>query len=378
MIVDRGTSKTTIIILVAIIIVLVGILVVSIFQKDKRTETKNTSNPELNIGEKLEDKVEKDISVVPTMQDKISENSTWCGTFQLVWNDMQNNLIDGDVEFSESNEMVTNLNKQKFTENSISQDYYYKKWGKMTLDLKKEIEDGIKKKFNEKSDILDLFNWPKENEKPEDEYLFYSMLRRNFEFENEFSKLGENKFGNSENVEYFGINNETDEVVRNQVEVLYYNDENDFAVVLYTKQGDNVMLVRNPKGTNFDEIYENSNKKADKYKGNRNFGEEDTLSVPNLNLDILKEYSELENIPFKTKDGNEVVISQAFQTIKMTLDNKGGSIKSEAGMAIKETAFIDKEEPRDFNFNDEFAIFLLTDTNEPYFAANIKNMEFFK
>ena len=71
MIVDRGTSKTTIIILVAIIIVLVGILVVSIFQKDKRTETKNTSNPELNIGEKLEDKVEKDISVVPTMQDKI-------------------------------------------------------------------------------------------------------------------------------------------------------------------------------------------------------------------------------------------------------------------------------------------------------------------
>ena len=378
MIVDRGTSKTTIIILVAIIIVLVGILVVSIFQKDKRTETKNTSNPELNIGEKLEDKVEKDISVVPTMQDKISENSTWCGTFQLVWNDMQNNLIDGDVEFSESNEMVTNLNKQKFTENSISQDYYYKKWGKMTLDLKKEIEDGIKKKFNEKSDILDLFNWPKENEKPEDEYLFYSMLRRNFEFENEFSKLGENKFGNSENVEYFGINNETDEVVRNQVEVLYYNDENDFAVVLYTKQGDNVMLVRNPKGTNFDEIYENSNKKADKYKGNRNFGEEDTLSVPNLNLDILKEYSELENIPFKTKDGNEVVISQAFQTIKMTLDNKGGSIKSEAGMTIKETAFIDKEEPRDFNFNDEFAIFLLTDTNEPYFAANIKNMEFFK
>lgn len=378
MIVDRGTSKTTIIILVAIIIVLVGILVVSIFQKDKRTETKNTSNPELNIGEKLEDKVEKDISVVPTMQDKISENSTWCGTFQLVWNDMQNNLIDGDVEFSESNEMVTNLNKQKFTENSISQDYYYKKWGKMTLDLKKEIEDGIKKKFNEKSDILDLFNWPKENEKPEDEYLFYSMLRRNFEFENEFSKLGENKFGNSENVEYFGINNETDEVVRNQVEVLYYNDENDFAVVLYTKQGDNVMLVRNPKGNNFDEIYENSNKKADKYKGNRNFGEEDTLSVPNLNLDILKEYSELENIPFKTKDGNEVVISQAFQTIKMTLDNKGGSIKSEAGMAIKETAFIDKEEPRDFNFNDEFAIFLLTDTNEPYFAANIKNMEFFK
>lgn len=378
MIVDRGTSKTTIIILVAVIIVLVGILMVSIFQKDKKIEAKNISNPELKVGEKLEDKIEKDISVIPTMQDKISGNSAWCGTFQLVWNDMQNNLVDGDVEFSTPNEMVTNLNKQSFTENSISEDYYYKNWGRMTLDLKNEIENGIKDKFNETSDILDLFNWPKENETSEDEYFFYAMLRRNFEFESEFSKLGKNKFGNSENVDYFGINNETDKFVRKQVEVLYYNDENDFAVILYTKQGDNVMLVRNPDGMNFEEIYSNANKKAEKYKGSKSFGEEDTLSVPNINMDILKEYKELENISFKTKDGDEVVISQAFQTIKMTLDNKGGSIKSEAGMAIKETAFIHEEEPRKFEFNDKFAIFLLTDTNEPYFATNIENMEFFK
>lgn len=125
---------------------------------------------------------------------------------------------------------------------------------------------GNKNKFNETSDILDLFRWPSENEIVKDKYFFYSILRRNFVFENEFSILENNKFGNTENIEYFGINEETDEIVRNQVEVLYYTDKDDFAVILYTKQNDQVMLVRNPEGDTFEEIYANVDKKAKSIK----------------------------------------------------------------------------------------------------------------
>jgi len=42
-------------------------------------------------------------------------------------------------------------------------------------------------------------------------------------------------------IEYFGIDETTDSMVYNQVDVLYYNSEDDFAVILNTKEGDQVL-----------------------------------------------------------------------------------------------------------------------------------------
>ena len=265
---DKGTNKNVIIGLVTIVIILTIILVVSLIQEKIETNHTAPTTPTYNSQINLKDML-TDINIVPTMQDTISENTAWCGAFQLVWNDMQNNLVDGDVEFEEQNQMLTNLNKQSFTENSIPEEYYYKKWGLMNLQLKTEIERGIRNKFNETSDILNLFSWPSAEEIVKDKYFFYSILRRNFGFENEFSVLENNNFGNTENVEFFGINEETDEIVREQVEVLYYTDKENFAVVLHTKQNDQVMLVRNPDGDTFEDIYANVDKNYKKYKGSQ-------------------------------------------------------------------------------------------------------------
>lgn len=81
------------------------------------------------------------ITVVPTMSDKITTDSSWCGTFQLVWNDMKNNVVKKDIIFDPQKEMVENLNKEEFNENMISDEYYYKAYGLKTLKLKEEIED---------------------------------------------------------------------------------------------------------------------------------------------------------------------------------------------------------------------------------------------
>ncbi len=382
---DKETNKKVILLLVIIAVVLSIILVISLIQQKIETSHISPSAPVYNTEIKLSDKL-TNINIVPTMQDNILENTAWCGTFQLVWNDMQNNLVGADVEFNEPNDMVTNLNKQSFTESSIPEEYYYKKWGLMDLSLKSEIERGIRNKFNETSDILNLFDWPSADEEVKDKYFFYSILRRNFGFETEFSVLENSNFGNTENVEYFGIKEKTDEEieqqideeVRTQVEVLYYTDENDFAVILHTKQSDQVMLIRNPEGDTFEEIYESVEKKNKKYKGSNSFEEKDTLSIPVLNIDILKEYTELENKTFKLKNEESASIGQAFQTIQMTLNNRGGSIKSEAGMSTTKGIKNKKAKPRNFNFNDKFAIFLISETNEPYFAATIENINLFR
>ena len=70
-----------------------------------------------------------------------------------------------------------------------------------------------------------MFNWEEINQ---EKYFFYSMLRRNFEFENEFQILENKKFNNTENVAYFGIDRNGEYKIRNQVEVLYYNNSKTF------------------------------------------------------------------------------------------------------------------------------------------------------
>ena len=86
------------------------------------------------------------ITVVPTMRDAITSDSSWCGTFQLVWNDMKNEVVKKDIEFTPQEEMVVNLNQEDFTEDMISEEYYYKTYGLKTLALKEEIENGIREK----------------------------------------------------------------------------------------------------------------------------------------------------------------------------------------------------------------------------------------
>ena len=332
-----------------------------------------------------------EINVVPTLLDKITTNSTWCGTFQLVWNDMQNELVGQDIVFNPQITIVENLNKQSFKENDISDEYYYKIWGLKTLDLKKKIENGIESKFNQKSDILDLLSW---SDVPQDisgysedarEYLFYTMLYREFNFEKMFTNLEVDKFNSSEktyeNIKYFGIDSTTSKEIYNQVKVLYYNSENDFAVILITKEGDQVLLCKGNNGKTFKEIYDSVLEKENNYSGKTYFTKYDTLKVPKIKFDLLKEYEELENKPFKAENGSECVIDKAIQTIKFELDENGGKIKSEAVIDMKTLTAVVEEEPerRFFDFDSSYTMFLIEDGKElPYFAVNIDDISLYQ
>jgi len=145
-----------------------------------------------------------EINIVPTLLDEVSNDTVWCATFQLVWNDMQNEVIKQPIVFDPQLEIVENLNEQSFTEDDISDEYYYKIYGLKTLKLKEEIENGIKEKFNQTSDILDMVNW---SDAPEDDdgysndlknYIFYAMLYREFNFDKVFTVLDNDEFKGSE------------------------------------------------------------------------------------------------------------------------------------------------------------------------------------
>ncbi len=339
---------------------------------------KNTTENQTTTG-KIKDNENSDINFALTMDDNIKDNTAWCGTFQLIWNDLKNDLAKQDIMFvnDPNNSRVRNLNKGDFTTNDLSESSYYKVYGHPTLELKKQIEDAIKEKFNETSDILDDFDWGGAG--PND-YFLYCMLRKDFEFPVAFTKLDNGTFANKYNdVEYFGLEKNSEEQIRDQVQVLYYESEDKFAVKLNTKQNDEVILSRGIEGKTFNEIYNNINEESQSFDGDRTFTEIDTLKIPNISFDEKQEYKELEGKPFFFSDGREYYIDKALQTIKFELDNEGGSIKSEAGMMAKESVAIMPEEERNFDFDDEFTIFLKEkDKSKPYFSALITDITEFQ
>lgn len=344
-----------------------------------------------NIVEKKDTKLQQvdGITVVPTMRDKITADSSWCGTFQLVWNDMKNEVVKKDVIFNPQEKMADNLNKEEFTEDMLSEEYYFKTYGLKSLELKEEIENGVKEKFNQESDVLDDFDWSEEalnnpNNPFVKRYFFYVMLYRKFEFLQEFDKLENGKFGDRcDDVEYFGIDENTKNSVGNQIEVLYYNSKDDFAIVVNTKTNDEVIFCKSPQGETFNKIYENMNKESKKYKGSKEFKGIDEFKSPKLTFDEKREYTELQNKEFKAADHDIVKIEKAIQTIKFSLDEKGGEIKSEAAIEItKDIAMVTKskeDKPRYFYVDDTFTIFLRDKGQDlPYFAGRVEDITKFQ
>ena len=214
-------------ILIGLGVVIIIALAVGISAMDLKSEDINENVNNYNI------------KIVTSLEDKIGENSAWCGTFNLIWNDLKNDLAKQDIIFEENSNIVDNLNKGTFSVESLSENSYYKKYGTPSLELKAEIEKALKEKFNEKSSILDSFNWEGHSNK---DYFLYAMLKKEFEYPKVFDKLNNGTFEKYNNVRYFGINGRTKEQVRDQVSVLYYNSEDDFALKIKTKSNIKIRL----------------------------------------------------------------------------------------------------------------------------------------
>ena len=367
-------------IVVIILIVLLGLLYgLNLIgnQRSVREEQKEEyQQSNINNVNKQKDNNQNSINIALTMDDEITKDTAWCGTFQLIWNDLKNDVVKQDIVFNPQLKVVENLNKGSFNTTQISDSSYYKAQGIPTQELKEQIENGIKEKFNETSDILDDFVFDGDPNK----YFIYAMLKKEFEFENEFDELDDGKFGEYNDVEYFGINSNSNELLRNQVQVLYYNSKEDFAIKLLTKQNDEVIITRGNEGNTFNEIYNDVKNKQTTYQGNTELSEVDNLQIPKINFDVKKEFEELEDKEFETADREIMFIEKALQTIEFELDEKGGKVESEAGMMVnKMSALPEESEPREFIVDDTFTIFLQEEGKEmPYFCANIDDITKFQ
>lgn len=313
----------------------------------------------------------KDIDILATINQKSSSpNRIWVGTFQIVWNEFMDNLVYGPINFADFNSgMARELNKQSFKKTYISENSYYTKYGVVSPDLRKTIEEGIKAKFDETSDILDLYDW---TYKP-DQIFIYAMLKKDFKFLNAFDKLAPGGFAKNYNsVDYFGINDKSDKKLYKNLNVMFYNSDNDFAVKLYTKNNDTVVLYRTNDDKTFDKYYADINKKAKKYNGNKKFNKDDKLRIPDINLYQQTSFKELEGHDIK---GTNLRIGDTIETIDFKMDNEGVKLKSEAAIIAKMCA-LPIAKGRYFYFTDNFVLFLVEKNKKsPYYAMRVTDVE---
>lgn len=320
------------------------------------------------------------IEVVPTLDDEIKNDTTWCCTFQLVWNDMQDLVTVDGVHMNPQPEIVDLLNKQGFKEDMISEEYFYKKFGVASPELKEEIIKGLRQKFNQSSDILNQLDFTQPEDSDTIRYIFYTMLYREFEYKYKFDLLGKDSFkgSNPTDVDYFGINNKSDSKLYAQVIVNYYKDKDNFAITLVTKNNDQVVLIKNPNGNTFGNIWDNYQKDTSNSTTKEYFTKYDVFKMPKLSINVLKEYKELYSKKFPTKDGKVGEIEKALQTIKFDIDEKGGRIKSEAAIQMRKDSAVFVEElpePRYFNLDDTFALFLKEEGKDmPYFGVVVDDI----
>ena len=203
------------------------------------------------------------------------------------------------------------------------------------------------------------------------------MLKKEFEFLEPFSTsvTHRHKFNNSEKyIKYFGIEPNTKQSPSKNVEVLFFNSENDFAVKLKTKQGEEVYLYKTTgENKSFGENFKEMQDKEKEYTEERAFQEDlDELMIPFIRLSNEINYDELCGRIIKKTRG--VYIKQALQTVDFELNNVGGSVKSEAVLdATLGGSFF---KGRRMFFDSDFILYLKEENKDkPYFALKVDDTD---
>ena len=279
----------------------------------------------------------------PTYQSTLDEhtvNNLWIGTLDLAWKDLEEK-VGGKIELEENVDIANELNNSSFSKEMLDENDY-------TINVTRTVTNGynIETKLNKNLNFL------------------YSFDNFNNDYNYTFGKDG------NDYIKYFGINNASKEELNQNVEVLFYNGNNDFAVLLNTKEGDKIILYRTDENKSFNEYYEDINNKKGNYNGSTAFEENDELLVPYVNVNGTVAYNELADKIIKNTNG--MYISNVIQDVNFNLNESGCNMQSHATMTTEYLSV----GSRYFWFIDTFIIFMKEEnSNMPYFALKVDNQD---
>lgn len=303
-------------------------------------------------------------------------NMIWCGTFQLAWNELRDNIIKEDIILKNEDKISPQLNKKAFTKDYLNEKDYIAMAGYNKDNIVEKINKTLNDKFNEGG------KWKVEsNLQSPDDILAYSFLKKNFEFKYAFEKIKDGLTFGGTKVKAFGIADTKEADIRDnlatQVMLLNYKNDDNFIISLKGKnEDDEIVLAKIPQSDTLENTLNyalsNSNESSKKIA----LTGEDTIKVPMLTFDIDKHFTELENKPLKNKGFEDYTIVSALQRIEFSLTEKGAELKSKAEIALSKGLLYEISNPKKLIFDKPFLLFMKEKGDKkPYFAVWVDNPE---
>ncbi len=314
--------------------------------------------------------------VTPHLEQKMvsGKNILWCSTFQLAWNELCS-LAKGPVKFSPPSPAAEILNSSPISKSDLNNSAYVARAGFVSDGLVQDIQKELQEKFQgqEKNDLLRAYA-------SQSDLFAYANLCKSLPFTWPFERYNNaNLDFQGSPVQSFGIPENYSSDARYikmavQVRIEDVKNENDFIVRLEsTSAGDELFLAKIPPLATLKDTINMVQKRIQSTE-QREVVEMESLSVPVIDFDILKQYRELTgeivDSPNKRVNGQQL---GAFQSIQFRLDELGAVLKSEAmmpgcrgggGKLIK------------LVFDKPFLILIKNaDAKNPYFALWVGNKE---
>jgi hypothetical protein len=191
---------------------------------------------------------------------------------------------------------------------------------------------------------------------------------------------------NGASVQAFGTNYYDEDVVKNQLQILYYKNDDDFIIRLNPKDtAHELILIKSPTyGNTFEGVLKDMGRKeklgkteakakATGWKYEIRKG--DMVSIPSISFNVETNYKGLEGHTFYDTESH--LLNVAYQRTAFLLDEEGAIVES-VGYASADSVGAEpvKVEPKHMLFNKPFVVFVKRkDAANPYFALMVNNAE---
>jgi hypothetical protein len=354
-------------------ILLVAGRAVAVFQKPAKAAA--------TVDQPLQQAAElKGTDILPHCEGAIAagRNYVYCGTFQLAWNDFWDHFVKGPIHLDGRPEMGEILNRRQFNSTDLARDCYLAMAGEVAQGIMAKIRDAMKRKFPQAT-------LPVEDPPRKTDIVAFAYMAKNLQFAHKFDRLDQPLlFGGErgEPVVVFGVKSsgsaEIAALVRQQVTILDYENDNDFILQLSTKSArDELILAKIAPGktlsATIDAVQKRLRTRGPQLRagGQSRLKEDDEFAVPRIKLNVCRQYHEL--LHRGIEGWGDFTITVALQAIRFDLDETGVRLESKA-IGGGGGAFLPK--PRQLVFDKPFLLLLKqANSQRPYFSMWIENTE---
>ncbi len=316
--------------------------------------------------------------ILPHMEGEIvpGRNYVYCGTFQLAWNEMQDEIIKEPIRLEGDPPMAQALNRQAFRESDISPGSYLAMAGAVRDGIVGEIRRRLAAEFP--SATLEVPDCQDERA-----IYAYGYLQKTLPFPVAFDDLGKKlEFHSADGdvrVSCFGIEDfpytcRRDKLLQEQVIIREYTNDDDFIVRLETtSEADELFLAKTRPAETLRQTVADvqsriSESPQDDY--GRRLQPTEWLVVPKVSLNVDRRYQELLGRYLQDPGWETWFVLQACQGLRFRLDERGARVESGATFAIAGVG------ERRLIFDRPFLLYLKErDSDVPYFAMWIENEE---